>query len=136
MVSGSGLSKDAKDWIVTLGEHHLKNEDWFEQSRQVKAIYVHPEYTGAENKVTDDELKAIPPDYDVGKSINTAMLSSILNVILFMIFISPIITLPIPKNTAHGIAKAREQGFPTLPFELTLPALRASKMKNMALAFL
>lgn len=68
---GSELSKDPKDWTVTLGEHHLKNEDWFEQSRQVKAIYLHPQYKEAENVVSNSELKGIPPDYDVGKIIIT-----------------------------------------------------------------
>lgn len=58
---------DPKDWRVTLGEHHLKKEDWFEQSRNVKAIYTHPQYKGSENKVSDNEVKGIPPDYDVGK---------------------------------------------------------------------
>ena len=66
-VSGSELSQDPNDWTVTLGEHHLKNEDWFEQSRQVKEIYIHPEYKASENKVSDHELQSIPPDYDVGK---------------------------------------------------------------------
>lgn len=66
-VSGSKLSKDPKDWTVTLGEHHLKNEDWFEQSRNVKAIYIHPQYEEERNEVQDNELKGIPPDYDVGE---------------------------------------------------------------------
>lgn len=69
MVSGSLLSKDPKDWTVTLGEHHLKNEDWFEQIRKVKAIYLHPGYKESENKVADNKLHSIPPDYDVGKMV-------------------------------------------------------------------
>lgn len=69
MVSGSLLSKDPKDWTVTLGEHHLKNEDWFEQIRKVKAIYLHPEYKESENKVADNKLHSIPPDNDVGKMV-------------------------------------------------------------------
>lgn len=75
LISGSELSTDPKDWTVTLGEHHLKNEDWFEQSRNVKAIYTHPQYEGGGNKVTDNQLKGIPPDYDVGE-INIVVFSS------------------------------------------------------------
>lgn len=62
---GSGLSKNPNHWTVTLGEHHLKNEDWFEQAREVKAIYLHPQYKNSANKVSDNKLKSIPPDYDV-----------------------------------------------------------------------
>lgn len=76
LISGSGLSTDPKDWTVTLGEHHLKNEDWFEQSRNVKAIYTHPQYTGGGNEVTDQEIKGIPPDYDVGMRNFVVMSSS------------------------------------------------------------
>ena len=67
LILGPELSTNPKDWRVTLGEHHLKNEDWFEQSRNVKAIYTHPQYNGGGNKVTDNELIGIPPDYDVGE---------------------------------------------------------------------
>ena len=73
LVSGSSLSKDPKDWIVILGEHHLKNEDWFEQSRRVKAIYLHPKYEESKNIVTENQIKGSPPDYDVGKTINNDM---------------------------------------------------------------
>ena len=66
LILGPELSTDPNDWTVTLGEHHLKNEDWFEQSRNVKSIYTHPQYTGGGNEVTDQEIKGIPPDYDVG----------------------------------------------------------------------
>ena len=69
VVSGSLLSKDPKDWTVTLGEHHLKNEDWFEQTRRVKTIYLHPEYKESEIKIADNKLHSIPPDYDVGKMV-------------------------------------------------------------------
>ena len=67
LVTGSGLSKNPNHWTVTLGEHHLKNEDWFEQAREVKAIYLHPQYKTSANKVSDNKLKSIPPDYDVGE---------------------------------------------------------------------
>lgn len=69
LVSGSGLSKDPKDWTVTLGEHHLKNEDWFEQIREVEAIYLHPKYAEAKTIVIGNKIKPVPPDYDVGKII-------------------------------------------------------------------
>ena len=64
--TGPGLSKDPKDWQVTLGEHHLKNEDLFEQIRQVEAIFIHPQFKEPENQVAGQEIKSIPPDYDVG----------------------------------------------------------------------
>ena len=60
---------------MTLGEHHLKNEDWFEQSRRVKAIYLHPKYEESKNIVTENQIKEIPPDYDVGKTINNDVIS-------------------------------------------------------------
>ena len=66
LISGPDLSNDPKDWWVTLGEHHLKSEDWFEQGRTVKSIYTHPQYSGGGNEVRDQEIKGIPPDYDVG----------------------------------------------------------------------
>ena len=76
LISGPELSTDPNDWTVTLGEHHLKNEDWFEQSRKVKSIYTHPQYTGGGNEVTDQEIKGIPPDYDVGMRNSVVMSSS------------------------------------------------------------
>lgn len=84
---GSLLSKDPKDWTVTLGEHHLKNEDWFEQIRKVKAIYLHPEYKESENKVADNKLHSIPPDNDVA-------LLQLETPAIFDNFVSPICLLP------------------------------------------
>lgn len=76
LISGPNLSTDPKDWTVTLGEHHLKNEDWFEQSRNVKSIYTHPQYTGGGNQITDQEIKGIPPHYDVGMR-NVVVMSTV-----------------------------------------------------------
>ncbi|XP_031569007.1 serine protease hepsin-like [Actinia tenebrosa] len=60
------LTKNSKDWSVTLGEHHLKNTDWFEQARLVSAIYTHPNYDAAEVKaLNQDTLVTEPPDYDL-----------------------------------------------------------------------
>ena len=33
----------------------------------MKAIYIHPQYEEERNEVQDNELKGIPPDYDVGE---------------------------------------------------------------------
>lgn len=62
-----GDFENPKDWKVVLGEHHLKQNDWFEQSRSVRAIYSHPAYKAATEKPIDqDTLMSIPPDYDLG----------------------------------------------------------------------
>lgn len=79
------MSTDPKDWRVTLGEHHLKNEDWFEQIRFVKSIYTHPQYTGGGNEVTDQEIKGIPPDYDVGMRNFVVMSSSTISVFCYLV---------------------------------------------------
>ena len=69
MVSGSSLSKDPRDWTLTLGEHHLKKVDWFEQTRDVQAILLHPKYKEAQSVVSDGEINTSAPDYDIGKTL-------------------------------------------------------------------
>ncbi|XP_067031314.1 transmembrane protease serine 2-like isoform X2 [Acropora muricata] len=84
---GPSLSKDPRDWTVTLGEHHLKTLDWFEQRRQVQAIYLHPKYKDAQSTVTENKVKTIAPDYDIAvlRLKDPAILDN---------FVSPICLLP------------------------------------------
>ncbi|EDO33274.1 predicted protein [Nematostella vectensis] len=62
---GNGLSENPGDWEVTLGEHHLENVDWFEQSRRVRSIHLHPRYQEATITVEGHKARHVPPDYDV-----------------------------------------------------------------------
>ena len=56
-------STNPADWRVVLGEHHLGNKEVFEQSRGVKALYLHPKY----KSMFFEGIYDTPPDYDVGK---------------------------------------------------------------------
>ena len=44
------------DWRAVLGEHNLEDNEVFQQSRGVEAIYLHPKYQFG-----------MPPDYDIGE---------------------------------------------------------------------
>ena len=55
-------STNPADWRVVLGEHHLRDEEVFEQSRGVEAIYLHPKY----KSMFLEGIYDTPPDYDVG----------------------------------------------------------------------
>ena len=66
---GSSLSANPRDWSVTLGEHHLKKDHWFEQSRRVRHIILHEGYQAEATKATGDQnILNNPPDNDVGES--------------------------------------------------------------------
>ena len=63
LVTDSYTSTNPAHWTVTLGEHHLKNKEVFEQVRKVKALYLHPKY----KSMFLEGIYDTPPDYDVGK---------------------------------------------------------------------
>lgn len=93
--AGSSLSKDPRDWTLTLGEHHLKKVDWFEQTRDVQAILLHPKYKEAQSVVSDGEINTSAPDYDIAvlRLKTPAILDS---------FVSPICLLPSGQHFPSG----------------------------------
>jgi hypothetical protein len=54
---------EAKSWTVILGEHKLKEEESFEQSRKVEKYILHPKY----EFLVFVGIYDVPPDYDIGE---------------------------------------------------------------------